>query len=133
MIIIIFANDTLIIKVKKMSTAALSGLRDYLCGTLPPADMIWLSGQLEEFARMRQAEEELPPPLPRFTMDEINAMLDRAEQQAKEGKSVPNDEVWRRMKERRRAKQEHVEQIEELSIAVWKLYGKILRWSSWNR
>jgi hypothetical protein len=45
-------------------------------------------------------------------------MLDRAEQQAKEGKSVPNDEVWRRMKERRRLKKEHTEQIEELSVAV---------------
>jgi|GEM_PF-1343030 len=101
-----------------MSTTALSGLRDYLCSTLPLADMIWLSGQLEEFARLRQAEEELPPPLPRFTMDEINSMLDRAEQQAKEGKSVPNDEVWRRMKERRKMKKEHTEQIEDLAIAV---------------
>ena len=29
--------------VKSMSTTALSGLRDYLFGTLSPANMLWLS------------------------------------------------------------------------------------------
>ena len=77
-----------------MSTTALSGLRDYLCGTLTPANMLWLSSQLAEYALHQQAEE-LPPPHRRYTMDEINAMLDEAERQAAAGESMTNEEFFR--------------------------------------
>ncbi len=77
-----------------MSTTALSGLRDYLCGTLTPANMLWLSSQLAEYAHHQQAEE-LPPPHRRYTMDEINAMLDEAERQAAAGESMTNEEFFR--------------------------------------
>ena len=33
-----------------MSTAALSGLRDYLYSTLSPSNMLWLGTQLTEYA-----------------------------------------------------------------------------------
>ncbi len=77
-----------------MSTTALSGLRDYLCGTLTPANMLWLSSQLAEYAHHQQAEE-LPPPHRRYTMDEIDAMLDEAERQAAAGESMTNEEFFR--------------------------------------
>ena len=77
-----------------MSTTALSGLRDYLCGTLTPANMLWLSDQLADYAHQQQAEQ-LPPPHRRYTMDEINAMLDEAERQAAAGESMTNEEFFR--------------------------------------
>jgi len=36
-----------------------------------------------------------PPPMKRFTMDEINAMLDEAEADFAAGKGIPDEEVWR--------------------------------------
>ena len=77
-----------------MSTTALSGLRDYLCGTLTPANMLWLSDQLADYAHQQQAEQ-LPPPHRRYTMDEINAMLDEAERHAAAGESMTNEEFFR--------------------------------------
>ena len=65
-----------------MSTQALTGLRDYLTGTLSVADMKWLVKELTEYAK----KEEFP--LKRYTMEEINAMLD-------EGKGTPHEEVMR--------------------------------------
>jgi len=42
-----------------MSTATLSNLRDYLCGTLSTSDMIWLVEEMKNF--MRGPEEKLKP------------------------------------------------------------------------
>lgn len=75
-----------------MSTKALTGLRDYLCDSLSLANMLWLSKQLADYVQQQEAEK-LPPPLKQYTMDEINAMLDEAERQAKAGESVSNEEV----------------------------------------
>ncbi|MBR4441150.1 MAG: hypothetical protein IKS00_06315 [Bacteroidales bacterium] len=103
-----------------MSTTALSGLRDYLCGTLTPANMLWLSSQLAEYAHHQQAEQ-LPPPHRRYTMDEINAMLDEAERQAAAGEYVDNDEVFRTWYERRAKRRQTKKEIEEqpeLAMAV---------------
>jgi len=36
-----------------------------------------------------------PPPMKRFTMDEINDMLDEAEADFAAGKGIPDEEVWR--------------------------------------
>ena len=35
-----------------------------------------------------------PPPMKRFTMDEINAMLDEAEADFAAGKGIPDEESW---------------------------------------
>ncbi len=40
-----------------------------------------------------------PPPMKRFTMDEINAMLDEAEADFAAGKGIPDEEVWREWNE----------------------------------
>lgn len=71
-----------------MSTATLSGLRDYLYSTLSPADMIWLGTQLTEHAR--KEEHSIKP----YTMEEINARLDLAEAEIAAGIGTPDEEMW---------------------------------------
>ena len=46
-----------------MSTAVLNGLRDYLYGTLSPANMLWLGIQLTEYAKKQQEKSSdfFPP------------------------------------------------------------------------
>ena len=73
-----------------MSTTALTGLRDYLTGTLSNSNMIWLATQLTEFVKKQQQE----PPFRRYTMDEINAMLDEAEANIAAGRGIPDEEAW---------------------------------------
>ena len=71
-----------------MSTQALTGLRDYLTGTLSIADMNWLAGELTDYAN----KEEFP--LKRYTMEEINAMLDEAEADIVEGRVIDDEDAW---------------------------------------
>ena len=73
-----------------MSTATLTNLCDYLYGTLSPANMIWLGTQLTGYGHHQQEEF----PLKRYTMDEINAMLDEAEAEIAAGKGIPDEEMW---------------------------------------
>ena len=90
----IFANGN---KTKTlMSTATLTNLRDYLYGTLTPANMIWLANQLTEYAEKEGAEYSLKP----LTMQEIDAMLDEAEADFDAGLGIPHEEVMRKWKER---------------------------------
>lgn len=77
-----------------MSTATLTGLRDYLYGTLSPANMLWLAAQLTEYAGKQQEA-----PLKRYTMDEINAMIDKSEADIAAGRTVSDEEVWRKYDE----------------------------------
>ena len=39
------------------------------------------------------------PPMKRYTMDDINAMLDEAERQIAAGETIPDEEVWRKYDE----------------------------------
>ena len=39
------------------------------------------------------------PPIKRYTMDDINAMIDEAERQIAAGETIPDDEVWRKYDE----------------------------------
>ena len=71
-----------------MSTAALTNLRDYLTGTLSPANMLWLSTQLADYAKKKE-EASLKP----FTKDEINAMIDQSERDIAEGRTYDFDEA----------------------------------------
>ena len=70
-----------------MSTSALNGLRDYLTSTLSPDNMIWLATQLTEYAKKQQE-----PSFRRYTMDEINAMLDEAEAEIAAGGGTSHEE-----------------------------------------
>ena len=87
-----------------MSTATLTSLRDYLYGTLSPADMTWLGSQLTEYAK----KEEHTPVL--YTLEEINTMLDLAEADFEAGLGIPHEEVMREWDEEiARAEQEELE------------------------
>lgn len=92
-----------------MSTATLTGLRDYLTGTLTSSDMIWLIEEMKDF--MKSPKERLKP----MTMEEINAQLDRAERDFEAGLGIPHEEVMREWEE----ELEREEQLEmELAEAV---------------
>lgn len=87
-----------------MSTATLTNLRDYLYGTLSPANMMWLGTQLTERA---MKEEHTPEP---YTMEEINTILDVAEAEIAEGIGTPHEEMMREWKEElAREEQEELE------------------------
>ena len=73
-----------------MSTATLSSLLDYLYGTLSPTNMRWVGEQLIEHAN--KDSEDFP--LKRYTKEEINAMLDRAEANFAAGLGIDDEEAW---------------------------------------
>lgn len=39
------------------------------------------------------------PPMKRYTVDDINAMIDKAERQIAAGETIPDEEVWRKYDE----------------------------------
>ena len=80
-----------------MSTATLSGLLEYLYGTLSPGNMRWVGEHLIEHAQKEEKEEEALRP---YTMEEINTMLDEAEADFDAGLGIPHEEVMRKWKER---------------------------------
>ncbi|MBR2958376.1 MAG: hypothetical protein IKC19_01935 [Bacteroidales bacterium] len=49
---------------------------------------------------IEQADKVEPVELKRYTMDEINAMLDEAEANFEAGRGIPHEEVMRRQKEK---------------------------------
>ena len=75
-----------------METKAYNGLMVFLCNTLTSSELKRLGEQLVNHAKMKEEEEELFRP---YTMEELNAMLDKAE--AEEG--IPHEEVMREMME----------------------------------
>ena len=90
-IIAIFA--AIIIIRSNMSTSTLTNLRDYLYGTLTPANMLWLATELTERAR-KEENEQLRP----YTMEEIDDMLDEAEAAFEAGEYLTQDEVFHHRK-----------------------------------
>ena len=77
-----------------MSTATLTGLRNYLYDTLSPANMLWLSAQLADYAKKKEEA-----PLKRYTKAELNALLDEAEANIAAGNTISGEEVWRELEE----------------------------------
>ena len=73
-----------------MSTATLSSLLDYLYGTLSPTNMRWVGEQLIEHANKYSVD--FSPK--RYTKEEINAMLDRAEANFAAGLGIDDEEAW---------------------------------------
>lgn len=76
-----------------MSTATLTNLRDYLYGTLTPANMLWLASELTEYAK--RGESSLRP----FTKEELNARIDEAEANIAAGNVIDGEDVWRELEE----------------------------------
>ena len=76
-----------------MSTATLKSLLDYLYGTLTPSNMRWVGEHLIE----RAMKEELTPKP--YTIEEINTILNVAEQNYADGLGIPGEEVFRELEE----------------------------------
>lgn len=103
-----------------MSTTALQGLLDYLCGTLSPGNMRWVAEHL-----VMQADKVEKPDLRPYTMEEVNAMLDEAEADFEAGIGIPDEEVWRELEEEfarmdaeEDARKKHAYLEEEMLVAV---------------
>lgn len=77
-----------------MSTATLTSLLNYLCGTLTPSNMRWVGEHLIEYAKKEESEQLRP-----YTMEEIDDMLDEAEAAFEAGDYLTNDEVFHHHKE----------------------------------
>ena len=88
-----------------MSTTVLTGLRDYLYGTLSPANLIWLGTQLTEYGNRQQ--EQLKP----YTMAEIHDMIAQAERESAAGLGQESEEMFRELEEEF-AREEDVEMVE---------------------
>ncbi|MBQ9261341.1 MAG: hypothetical protein IJ185_04490 [Prevotella sp.] len=89
-----------------MSTATLEGLRDYLFDTLSPRNMLWLSTQLANYARLK---EQKP-----YTMEEIHNRIAQSELDIAEGRVYDFDEVIRELEE----EFEIADQKQEIAEAV---------------
>ena len=88
----------------------MTGLRDYLTGTLSPDNMLWLATQLTEYAN-----KERDFPLKHYSKEEINAMLDEAEAEIAAGGGTPHEEVMREWDEEiARMEQEEYELAEAI-------------------
>lgn len=70
-----------------MSTAVLTSLLDYLYGTLSPSNMRWVAAHL-----MEQADKEEGQETP-YTLEEVNAMLEKSEKDIANGNVFSNTEV----------------------------------------
>ena len=77
-----------------MSTVAYNGLMDFLCNTFAPEDLMRMGEQL--IYRAKQLQE---PTLQPYTMEEINAMIDKAEADIEAGRMIPDEDVMREMVE----------------------------------
>ena len=89
-----------------MSTATLEGLRDYLFDTLSPRNMLWLSTQLANYAKLK---EQKP-----YTMEEIHNRIAQSELDIAEGRVYDFDEVIRELEE----EFEIADQKQEIAEAV---------------
>ena len=76
-----------------MSTATLSGLRDYLYSTLSTADMMWLVEEMK--GHIRGSEERLKP----YTVEELHARIAQSERDIAEGRVYDFDDVMRELEE----------------------------------
>ncbi|MBR5395389.1 MAG: hypothetical protein IK144_09980 [Bacteroidaceae bacterium] len=76
-----------------MSTATLTNLRDYLYGTLSPADMMWLMEEMK--SHLRGSEDRLKP----YTKEELHARIAQSELDIAEGRVYDFDDVMRELEE----------------------------------
>ncbi len=74
-----------------MSTATLTGLLNFLYGTLTPEGMIWLGTQLTEYGKKK--EEALKP----YTKEELIARAEKGREEIACGHYVTIDELLRDM------------------------------------
>ena len=71
-----------------MSTATLNSLLEYLYGTLTPSNMRWVGEHLIEHAYRQESEKP-------YTMEEINARIDKAERESAAGLGIDGEDMFR--------------------------------------
>lgn len=71
-----------------MSTTTLTNLRDFLYGTLTPANLIWLGNQLTEYGYRQEKPSQKP-----FTEEELRARIAESEHQLANGQWQDFDEA----------------------------------------
>ena len=72
-----------------MSTATLNSLLEYLYGTLSTSNMRWVARHLVERAEQQESQQLKP-----YSMEELNARIDRAEADFTAGRYRTHDEVF---------------------------------------
>ena len=77
-----------------MSTETLTNLRDYLTGSLSPANMLWLATQLTEYVK-KEEEKHLRP----YTLEELHARITESERQIADGLSMDSEEMFSELEE----------------------------------
>ena len=77
-----------------MGTTALTGLRDYLVGTLNAGSLYWLAAELTEYAKKMDVHHLKP-----YTMEEINAMIDQSERDSVAGLGQDSEEMFGELEE----------------------------------
>lgn len=70
-----------------MRTQALTGLRDYLTGTLSMADMNWLAEELKGYMRKNDVLEP-------YTIEELHERIAKAEHDFAEGRFLTSEELF---------------------------------------
>ena len=90
-----------------MSTTTLEGLRDYLYCTLSPANMLWLSTQLADYAKQLEGSA-----LKRYTLEELNAMLDQSEADIAAGRTISHEDMMREWEEEMAREEQELEMAE---------------------
>lgn len=88
-----------------MRETTLNSLLDYLHGTLSTSDMRWVG---EHLIRYAEYEEE---PVKQYTMEEINAMLDEAEENFNAGLGIPSEDVFRELEEEMAQEERQLEAV----------------------
>ena len=86
-----------------MSTAALTGLLDYLYDTLSPANMIWLAAQLTEYADRQEQSQSLEP----YTIEELHERIAQSERDIAEGRLHDFDDAMREIEEELACREKH--------------------------
>ena len=81
-----------------MSTAVLNGLRDYLYGTLSPANMLWLGIQLTEYAKKQQEKSSDFFP-PSSTCEELIESAEEGRKRIATGNYIEIDDLLRELDE----------------------------------
>ena len=77
-----------------MRATALTGLRDYLIGTLNTGSLYWLATELTEYAKKKETRHLKP-----YTMEEINAMIDQSERDSVAGLGQDSEEMFCELEE----------------------------------
>lgn len=73
-----------------MSTAILNNLLEYLYGTLSRSEMRWVAEHLIDHLEKGDCEQLKP-----YTMEELNARIDKAEEDSAAGRYRPAEDLFR--------------------------------------